>query len=249
MNSKFSTSEKQVHNFTASTDIVERAMKSSIALEVVGTAPLIQNCFCQKAMEQMLRKHMGLGVEREKKVPSEVVENATIRNVDGKVCIPPTAFKKAMLSASKMVKLKKTDLRVSLYVEGQSIPIKFGKMTPRMDMVRTSGMNRTPDVRFRPEFADWSARLIIQFSETMQAASVVDLLDRAGSVGIGEWRPEKDGSFGTFSVNRNISTPAEIAEVHLACAVPLRGLQIPDWAMDVEFTPEMLTMFETAAPA
>jgi hypothetical protein len=213
----------------------------AITLEITGTAPLLQNKFSQKAIEEMLKKHMGLSVEREKKIPAECVERATIKNSDDRVCIPPTAFKKAMLTASANVKgLKKTQLRTAIFIEGKSIPIKFSRMVPQMDMVRTSGMGRTPDVRFRPRFEDWSARMTIQFPESMPVQTVVDLLSRAGSVGIGEWRPERDGTFGTFEVTRSITDVKEIKEVAKECLSPIPSLFIPEWALNAELTPEIL---------
>jgi hypothetical protein len=220
---------------------IEQRSTMSIALEITGSAPIIQNCFSQKAIEEMLRKHMGLSVQREKKIPSECLDRATIRNTSGAVCIPPTAIKKAMLTAAAQIKgLKKTNLRTQIFIEGGSIPIAYSQMIPRMDMVRTSGVGRTPDVRFRPCFEDWSARLIIQFSEILPVQTVVDLLLRAGDVGIGEWRPEKDGTFGTFSVTRNITDPKEIDEIRKSCRPGLVALRIPEWAMNAELSPEIL---------
>lgn len=213
-----------------------------VALEIKGMAPLIQNNFSQKSVEQMLRKHMGFSVQRETKKPREVIEAATIRNVKGAVCLPPTGFKKAMLTASTQLKtLKKTQLRTSLFIEGNSIPITYeGEMVPRMDMVRTAGMNRTPDVRFRPSFNGWGARIVIQFSDTLSIQSVVDLLHRAGTVGVGEWRPEKDGTFGTFKVVRAIESVKEIDEVRASCEPQLVPLKIPDWALDADIDPALL---------
>ena len=212
-----------------------------VALEVTGTADLIQNKFSQKAIEQMLRKHMGLPNGVEKKVPAECIERATIRNEQGVVCVPVTAFKKAMLTASSSVKgLKKTQLRQQLFIEGNALPITYSRMVPRMDMVRTSGIGKTPDVRFRPAFQDWKARMIVQFCDSIPVQTVVDLLNRAGSVGVGEWRPEKDGSFGTFQVSRNIVDSKEIDEVRKACQSPIPALIIPEWAMTAELTPEIL---------
>jgi hypothetical protein len=221
--------------------IIEQPTVASIAVEVSGTSPLIQNNFGQKAIEEMLRKHMGLSVQKEKKVPADCIERATIKNTDGKICIPPTAFKKAMLTASTQIKaLKKTSLRSQLFIEGASIPIRFSRMVPRMDMVRTSGVGRTPDVRFRPSFEDWTARMVIVFSDTLPVQSVVDLLNRAGSVGVGEWRPEKDGTFGTFVISRVITDPGEIAEVRKSCRPTLVPLTIPEWAMGVEISADLL---------
>jgi len=238
-----SKTKSDIQNAAASAKsvIIERANVMTVYLEIAGRAPLIQNNFSQKALEQMLRKHMGLSVQREKKVPREVIEQAMIRNTDGRICEPPTAPKKAILTAAGSIKgVKPWQLRTQLFVEGNSIPITYEKMVPRMDMVRTSGMARAPDVRFRPSFDGWKARLGIQYADTVAVQSVVDLLDRAGNVGIGEWRPEKHGTFGTFRVVRNITEKAEIEEVVRECMSPLVSLRIPEWALDAELDPELL---------
>lgn len=226
---------------SAQSVIIEQPKTMMVALEITGTAPMIQNCFSQKAVEEMLKKHMGISVQREAKKPSECVERAIIRNTDDVICVPPTAVKKAMLSAASGMKgLKKTQLRTGLYVYGGSLPLKYQEMVPQMDMVRTSGMSRTPDVRFRPRFEGWSIRLVIEFSDLFRVQTVVDLLNRAGSVGLGEWRPEKDGTYGTFRVTRHISDKKEIAEVMSMCRPGLKPLVIPDWAMNADIKPELL---------
>jgi hypothetical protein len=226
---------------TIKSAVIKQQDTFSVCLEIKGTASYLQNKFSQKAIEEMLRKHMGLSNVREKKIPSECVERATIKNAAEVVCIPPTAIKKAMLTASANIKgLKKTQLRSSVFIEGGSIPIKYSQMIPQMDMVRTSGMGRTPDVRFRPRFEDWSARLIILFSEMIPVQTVVDLLHRSGNVGIGEWRPEKDGTYGTFVVSRSIEDSKEVAEVRNACKPIIPPLTIPEWALNAELTPEIL---------
>lgn len=221
--------------------VIQQPTVLTVALEITGTAPLIQNNFSQKTIEQMLRKHMGISVPREAKKPSECVRDATIYNQDGVVSVPPAAIKKAMICAAGQIKtFKKTHLRTQIYIRGGSIPITYERMEPRMDLVRTSGMSRAPDVRFRPMFEGWKARLEIEFSDMLNAQSVVDMLHRAGSIGLGEWRPEKDGSFGTFRVSRHISDPEEIDEVRAICACPLKGLKIPSWAIDADIDPTLL---------
>lgn len=220
---------------------IEQKNEYAIYYEINGTAPLLQNKFSQKAIDEMLRKHMGLSVVRDKKIPSECIKNATIYNDDGMVCIPPTAIKKAILSASTQVKsFKKTQLRTSIFIEGGSIPIKYSRMVEQMDMVRTSGIGRTPDVRFRPRFEGWSAMLGIIFSEIIPVETISDLLIRAGKVGVGEWRPEHDGTYGTFEVSRVVSDADEIKKIRNSCRSLIPSLVIPDWARDVELSPEIL---------
>lgn len=233
---------------TSSQPTVTRAKTSKICVEIEGVSSLIQNNFSQKALEQMLKKHMGISVVRETKKPREVLEAATTRNVNGVVCISPTSIKKGMLSAAGMIKnFTKTNLRIAMFVEGKSIPIEYEEMVPRMDMVRTSGMARTPDIRFRPEFTNWKAKFVIEFSsDFIDVDSVLDLLDRAGRVGAGEWRPEKGGTFGVYKFARPITDPKEIKKVVEGCSVPLVSLRIPPWAMDADIDPKLLQRIASA---
>jgi hypothetical protein len=250
MKKKDSISEKgQTLKEAARSIMIEQPRSSEVALEVTGTADLIQNNFSQKTVEQMLRKHMGINVQKEPKRPRQVLEDAKIKNLDGRICIPPAAFKQAMITAAGTIKgLKKGQLMTDLYVVGSSIPITYKSEEPRMDMVRLAGMTRQPDVRFRPAFIGWQARLIISFGELLSVQSVVDLLNRAGKVGVGEWRPQKKGTFGTFRVSRHISDRAEVEQVYEECAVKLIPLVIPDWAMDLDIDPEVLRRaFDEAA--
>ena len=214
---------------------IEPARKAWVGVEIGGQS-YIQNAFNQKAIEQMLRKHMGLTVQREKKSPRDVIQGAIIRNESESICAPPVAIKCAMLTASAALKTferKKTLLKTSLFVVGGSVPLTYEKLVPRLDMVRTSGMTRVPDVRFRPQFVNWKMRFLIEYSDTiLQPQSVIDLLQRAGSVGIGEWRPEKNGTHGTFDVLRAVTDPEEVAEVKAACSVPIKTIEIPEWALD-----------------
>ena len=70
----------------------------------------------------------------------------------------------------------------------------------REDMVRI-GMG-TADIRYRGEFKNWSTVLTIRYNPmAMSMAQIINLFNIGGfSNGVGEWRPSKDGAFGTFHV-------------------------------------------------
>lgn len=73
---------------------------------------------------------------------------------------------------------------------------------PRMNVAKVRiGMGKT-DIRYRPEFVSWGMELTMKFNPYhISAEQVLELLDTAGlTVGIGEWRPEKGGSNGTYMV-------------------------------------------------
>lgn len=70
----------------------------------------------------------------------------------------------------------------------------------RQDMV-TVGMG-SADIRFRGQIEEWEAELIIEYDEDiLSKEQILNLLQRAGfSQGLGEWRPERSGDYGTFEV-------------------------------------------------
>ena len=214
--------------------VIKPLSKGYVTLEIEGISDLIQNCFSQKSMEQMLSKHMGSNMPKEVKKPRDVLEASKILNVDGVVCIPPAAVKKAMLSAAQAGKShKKADLRVQLWIDANSIPITYKEYIPRLDIVRLA--TGTPDVRFRASYSGWKARVAVAFdTKALSVQAVVDLLNRAGEVGLLEWRPEKNGTYGRFMVSRAISDPKEIMEVRKSCTPQLKSLHIPPWALDLD---------------
>lgn len=224
-------------------DIVRGKQRTEIGLHIVGTAPLLMNAFPQKAVEQMLRKHMGMPNPREKKNPGEIIDRATPRNTAGAISLTPTALKKAMITAAATsVTFKRATIQTAVYIVGGSVPIAYGVFKPQMDFVRNSGIGRAPDVRFRPCFDDWSCNIIIRYSEDVfDVAAVTDLVDRAGDCGVGEWRPSKGGTHGTFSVERAIQPNSqEWKDTLKACQPQMPSLVIPEWALLADVSPELL---------
>jgi hypothetical protein len=70
----------------------------------------------------------------------------------------------------------------------------------REDVVRI-GKGST-DLRYRAELLGWEADVKVKFNaDVLSAEQVVNLLKISGfSVGLGEWRPQKSGEYGTFDV-------------------------------------------------
>lgn len=60
----------------------------------------------------------------------------------------------------------------------------------------------TADIRYRPEFKHWRVKLPIKYNaDKISLEQLVNLFNLAGfGVGVGEWRPEKDGQYGMFHV-------------------------------------------------
>ena len=173
----------------------------TITIHIVGDAPLIMHKWSEKAKKKMLDKQKGKAttVKHDLKNP-EVDFKACIYHLDGGgYGFPAVAFKSAAVRAAKSAGLAMTDARAAFHVLGELVPIQ-GKPTMRKDMVRVA--NGQADIRFRAEFKEWQTTFTVRFNAGLLShEQVVNLFNMAGfGTGVGEWRPEKNGQFGTFHV-------------------------------------------------
>lgn len=171
-------------------------------VELVGDSPLIVHAWSAKAKKEMLDKQMKKAKgPKAAKNPERDYEDAFYRLPNGKPGFPTIAFKAAAVSAAGRFAdgMKMTEVRGSFHIEGELVEI-IGAPTMREDMVRV-GMG-TADIRYRPEFKAWRVSLPIRYNaDAISLEQIVNLLNMAGfGVGIGEWRPEKDGLYGMFHV-------------------------------------------------
>jgi hypothetical protein len=176
--------------------------KFSIRLE--GDAPLICHAWSTKAMQMMLSKQMKeANTGREAKSPEDDFQDSLYHLPEGGYGFPAVAFKSAAVDAcSSVAGITKVQARGAFHILGDMVKIK-GSPTPRQDMVRV-GMG-TADIRFRGEFREWSVDLLIQYNAgVLSPEQIVNLFNVGGfAVGVGEWRPQRDGSFGRFHVGGN----------------------------------------------
>jgi hypothetical protein len=112
-----------------------------------------------------------------------------------------TAFKRAMATAALEIPgAKKAQIGRLVYVPGQYVDI-YGLPKLAMNVVRSSDMNRTPDIRTRCVVPEWAAVLSVSYvTPQLKQQAIANLLGAAGDfIGVGGWRPEKgSGSFGRF---------------------------------------------------
>ena len=71
----------------------------------------------------------------------------------------------------------------------------------RTDTVKIDG-GRTSTIAYRPQFWGWELDVPVVFNTNLVSeAQLLNLVQLAGfSIGIGDWRPERNGTFGTFSI-------------------------------------------------
>jgi len=171
-----------------------------ITVTVEGLSPLICHAWSDKARRMMLAKQTKrASAGREAKDPEADYQASLYPVDDDTYGFPASAFKNAMVRAGTYAAEKMTYLRGAFYVTGDLVTI-IGKPRPREDMVRVG--RGVADIRYRGEFPEWRADLTVQYNaRAISAEQVVNLLSIAGfSVGVGDWRPEHDGSYGRFRV-------------------------------------------------
>lgn len=195
----------------------------TLKLTLVGTANLLQHRFSEKAKRQILDKQMKKASKaKEARNPKAEFENALYIIKDGKftyaekegvgpvkftgeVGIPALWIKQAVVAAARNVDdLPMVLLRGAVFVKGRDedglIPLKYKQLRMAEHIVRIG--RGTSDLRFRGEFLGWEADVDVKFNaDVLSAEQVVNLLKIGGfSCGLGEWRPARNGEFGTFDV-------------------------------------------------
>lgn len=184
-----------------------------VKLQLTGTSPLLVHRFGEKAKKEMRDKQQKKARNaKEAKDPNACFTEAKYLDRNGKDAVPVLAFKSAIVSAARYADdLKMTVLRGALFVHGDTrdengehlVTLKYSDCIMREDTVRIN-MGKT-DLRYRPEYHDWSVELVVEYnSSVLTPAQIVNLVNLAGfSVGICEWRPEKNGQHGRFVVDMN----------------------------------------------
>lgn len=200
-----------------------------VPIRIVGDTPLIVHAWSEKAKRQMLEKQTkttktkGRDIRRpfEEFVNSmywltdkptadsdEELEDLYIKALEGgaKFGFPTNSIKMAANSAAYRAGWvsNQMQLRGSYFIKsefGDFAEIKGCTPEIREDMV-TVGISGT-DLRYRGQFNEWYMDLILEYNANgeLTLEQILNCVNLGGySVGIGEWRPEKDGRFGTYHI-------------------------------------------------
>lgn len=199
-----------------------------VEMRIVGDSPLIVHAWGVKAKQMMLDAQMGKTKTkaRPKKDPfddfmeslywiterpnestpeafAEAVRNGAMWG------FPIGSIKQAANSAAYRMGWVKNqmELRGAYFLRseyGELARIQGCVPEIREDMVRV-GMG-TADIRYRGEFGPWFIDFTLEYnaSGAMSLEQIINCINAGGfAVGIGEWRPEKDGMYGTYHVEHD----------------------------------------------
>jgi hypothetical protein len=176
----------------------------TIKIRLIGDSPLIMHKWSAKSKKMMLDRQMKkASAGKAVKDPEQDVKDCIYYTEDGKdYAFPSVAFKAAVVGAARFTDgaVKMTLLRGAFHIQGELAKLDAADPQPREDMVRV-GMG-VADLRYRPEFYPWAVELRVTYNtRVISAEQLINLFQLAGfSQGVGEWRPERDGSFGRFHV-------------------------------------------------
>lgn len=187
-------------------------------ITIIGDSPLIVHAWSEKAKRQMLDKQTKAATgAKEAKDPRADFESSLYRMPDGGYGFPSVAFKSAAVTAiTSVAGMTKIAARQAFHILGEDVDVRgaFDGTMARQNLVRINGgapqMREdlvrvgmgTADLRYRGEFPDWSASLLVRYNgNVLSEAQIVNIINVSGfAVGVGEWRPERDGSYGLFHV-------------------------------------------------
>ena len=120
---------------------------------------------------------------------------------------PANSFKLSANSAAYRLGWVKNqmELRGSYFLGAEDgnelVEIKGCTPMCREDMVKV-GIG-TADLRYRPIFENWYCDMVLEYNESgsMKLNDILSCLNAGGyCCGAGEWRPERDGSFGRYHI-------------------------------------------------
>lgn len=188
-------------------------------ITIEGTTPLIVNNFNEKSRQQIVDAQMKKPKEKAPrnpiedfmrasywltKMPEDFTEEGFEQALkDGaKFGFPAKGIKASIVSGAYRNGMTKD--KVSLYgaflIPEEFIEIKFEEVVMREDYVRIA--HGATDVRFRPEFRNWSMTFKIEYNEnTYSLEQIINYINLGGfSCGLGEMRVEKGGNNGAYKV-------------------------------------------------
>lgn len=173
----------------------------TMQVTLIGDSPLICHAWSQKAKQEMLDKQMKKAKQqRAAKDPEQDYKDSLYPHPEGGYGFPAVAFKAAAVDAcSHIANMTKVEARGAFHINCELVKI-HGKPTPREDMVKIA--MGTADIRYRGEFKEWKTSFILRYNaNVINPEQILNLFNTAGfAIGVGEWRPQRDGSFGMFHV-------------------------------------------------
>ena len=184
--------------------------KGRLRMTIQGDTYLMVNNFSDAAKEKMVRKQLGKAQELDgPRDPEKEFQDSLYKMSKNRYGIKAMALKKAGVRACSFVKgIPMTKAMGAFHVieqeQGLVEVLPASKNDPTMDTRITKiGPYKIPHTRYRGIFRPgWKISFEVRYNaNTITPAQLYNLFNNAGfSTGIGEYRPDRSGNLGLFSV-------------------------------------------------
>ena len=169
-------------------------------IEIKGITPYLMNRFVGDLMAKAPTYLIGT-----KDYASEIT-NALYQSPKGEIYVPGEQIKGTLVEAGKQMRVvgkgKATYSKIFgafLVITPDTIPMTNQKW---IEDARAVVIQKSRVMRYRPKFMDWGLKFTITtLTDNISAEVLKEGLELAGNFsGIGDFRPQKKGSFGRFMV-------------------------------------------------
>ena len=186
---------------------IKSLQQKQMKFRIIGTSPLVFNSMSRKAREALF-----IGAKRKTaKEKQDIKHNPELEFQDSLytqgqgtayLSFPSTGIKRGMATAALETEgVTKASINRGIYLPEEHVNI-WGKPYMFMSVVRSSDMNRTPDIRTRGKLPRWCTEFTVRYIvPTFNQTEIASLVMNAGFLcGLGDWRIEKGGPMGGYKL-------------------------------------------------
>lgn len=186
----------------------------TISITIRGITPLLQNRFTEAA-EQAVSNAGKRTLNGHKGTPREQAEPKCYRDRDSRFIIPGPNIFRAIIDAGKFSKSGRSKLTTQkssmvpsfasldnlecLLTDHEDRPLKDFEVDSRAVVIPSTGGRI---MAHRPRFDEWQTRftLLLDTSECDERLMRCIVDDAGSKIGLGDFRPDRKGPFGKFTV-------------------------------------------------
>jgi hypothetical protein len=188
---------------------------------IVGDTPLITHAWSEKAKREMLQKQVkATKAGKEARDPDADFVSSLYEMGDNAYGFPATGVKNCVLaSAHKDKGIARSAVMAALFLDADMVRVRPALAAAicdmplvriwgdapmmREDMVKIgAGLNKTANLAYRAQFTNWAIKVSGKFnSDVLTPEALAFLFSESGiACGLGEWRNERKGFFGSFHI-------------------------------------------------
>jgi hypothetical protein len=186
---------------------------------IVGDTPIIVHAWSEKTRLEMLAKQVkATKPGREVRDPQAEYVASLYEMSDGVYGFPVTGIKKCLLaSAHKDRGIARSTVLAALHLDAEMVRVRpalagavcdmplvrvwGSKPEMREDMVKIgSGLNKVASLAYRGQFKHWAFNITAHFNPALLTTEALAFIIQESGLacGLGEWRNERSGVFGSF---------------------------------------------------